>query len=100
MKPTFLVPCLMLAACVAAPDAVADSTAPSARAPALASAPTPTPTPASAPVRATRAASAACAPLGASGPMRGHRLTSKVRHIPDESDPCADSTGVKPSLPR
>ena len=84
MKPTIPALCLALATCGATA-----ATPPSAPASA-----------ASAPVRATRAASAACAPLGASRPRRGHVVTSKVRHIPDESDPCADSTGVTPPLPR
>jgi hypothetical protein len=56
--------------------------------------------PASGAVRATRAASAACASAGASVPRRGHAVTSKVRHIPDEGDACADSSGVAPPLPR
>jgi hypothetical protein len=59
----------------------------------------PASSPASA-VRATRAASAACAAPGASRALRSHGPTSKVRHIPDEGDPCADSTGVAPPLPR
>lgn len=90
MKPTLLVPCLVLAACGAATGA--DSTAATA-----AAAPT---SAASTPLRATRAASAACASLSASTPRLGHAVTSKVRHIPDESAPCPDSTGVAPPLPR
>jgi len=56
--------------------------------------------PASTPLRATRAASAACAASAASRPMRSHVVTSKVRHIPNESDPCADTAGVAPPLSR
>ncbi len=78
MKPTLLVPCLVLAACANS------SATPAASAPA------------SAPLRATRAASAACASLSASTPRLGHAVTSKVRHIPDEGAPCPDSTGVAP----
>ena len=88
MKPTIPALCLALATCGATA-----ATPPSAPASAASGA-------SAAPVRATRAASAACAPLGASRPRRGHVVTSKVRHIPDESDPCADSTGVTPPLPR
>ena len=89
MKPTFLALCLGLAACGATFGASADSNP--AAAPAV---------PASAAVRATRAASASCAAPTASAPRRGHAVTSKVRHIPDEGDPCATSTGVAPPLPR
>ena len=38
-------------------------------------------------------ASAACAAHPPDSAAVGH-VTSKVRHIPDESDPCADSRGV------
>lgn len=37
---------------------------------------------------------AACAPARAS--EASGRLTSKLRHIPDENDPCADSRGAGP----
>lgn len=83
MKPTFLALCLGLAAW----GACAQST-PTAAAAASTSAP------ASGAAHATRAASTACAAPGASAPRRGHAVTSKVRHVPDEGDPCADSTGV------
>jgi hypothetical protein len=89
VKPTFLALCLGLAACGATSGASAGSTLPATPA-----------APASAAVRATRAASAACASPAASMPRRGHAVTSKVRHIPDEGDPCADSTGVAPPSPR
>ena len=85
MKPTLLVPCLVLAACANSSATTAASAPASA---------------ASAPLRATRAASAACASLSASTPRLGHAVTNKVRHIPDEGAPCPDSTGVAPPLPR
>jgi hypothetical protein len=56
--------------------------------------------PASGAVRATRAASAACGMTAASAPVLNHAPTSKVRHVPDEGDPCADSRGVGMPLPR
>ena len=46
---------------------------------------------------ATPPASACASRAGASAALR--RATSKVRHIPDESDPCAESTGVASRLP-
>ena len=89
MKPTLITLCLVLAACGAASGA---DTRPIAAAAASA--------PASAAAPAQRAGSAACAPPGASVPRGGHMATSKVRHIPDEGDPCANSSGIAPPLPR
>ena len=95
VKTSFPALCLGLAACGASCVVVAHSTlALAAGTPASAAAP------ASGAVRATRVASAACASPGASVPRRGPAVTSKVRHVPDESDPCADSHGVAPPLPR
>ena len=92
MKPTLITLCLALAACDAASGADTRSTTTEAAAAASASA--------SAAIRTTRAGSAACAPPGASVPRGGHGVTSKVRHIPDEGDPCANSSGIAPPLPR
>ena len=88
MKSTALALSLVLACCGADAAPVATPEAATASAPA------------STPLRATRAASAACGAPGASRPMRSHVVTSKVRHIPVESDPCADTDGVAPPLPR
>ena len=85
MKPTLLALCLVLAACGATAGASSTAAAPASAA--------------SAPLRATRAASAACASLSASTPRLGHAVTSKVRRIPDEEAPCPDSTGVAPPPP-
>jgi len=49
--------------------------------------------PASASARA-RAVPAACAAQAASAPHVDRTPTSKLRHIPDEGEPCADSRGV------
>jgi hypothetical protein len=51
-------------------------------------------------VSAARAASSACARPPASAPHAGAGLSSKVRHIPDEGDPCADSQGLAAPLKR
>jgi hypothetical protein len=67
---------------VAPPEAAAAASAPADTAP-----------------HAHRRTSAACA-AHASASEAGGRITSKVRHIPDEGDPCADSRGVAPPLPR
>jgi hypothetical protein len=88
VKTTFLASFLMLAAGGAAAGPVAAIVA------------TPPGTAASAPLRATRAASEACAPQAASRPMRGHVVTSRVRRIPGESDPCAGAPGSAPASSR
>ena len=92
MKPTLITLCLALAVDGAASGADTRSTATQAAAAAS--------SPASAADRATRAGSAACASPGASVPRGGPMVTSKVRHIPVEGDPCADSSGIAPPLPR
>jgi hypothetical protein len=83
LKPTVLSLCAALAAaCGTASCApVAPTAAKVTSAPASASA-------------QARAVSAACAGQGASASRVDRALTSKVRHIPDEADPCADSRGV------
>ena len=97
MNPTSIAICLALTVGGASSGTLAHSTlATAGGVPAT----TPASAPASGAVRATRAASAACASLGASTPQRGHAVTSKVRHIPVEGDACADSAGVAPPLPR
>ena len=93
MKTSFPALCLGLAAWGATGVVVAHSTR-------AVAAGTPASAPASGAVHATRVASAACASPGASVPRRGPAVTSKVRHVPDESDPCAESSGVAPPLPR
>jgi hypothetical protein len=88
VKPTPSLLCAALLACAAAhaaPPAMSPL-APAASAPA------------SAAVRATRGASAACGYTTASSPRLRHAVTSKVRHIPIEGDPCASSAGVAPPL--
>jgi hypothetical protein len=52
--------------------------------------------PASAAIRATRGASAACGYAAASSARLNRAVTSKVRRIPIEGDPCASSTGTAP----
>ena len=52
--------------------------------------------PSSAAVRATRGASAACGYPGASSPRLHHAVTSKVRRLPIEGDPCAGAVSAAP----
>jgi hypothetical protein len=88
MKSTPFLLCMALLASAAAratPPGSTDAAAPAASAPA------------SAAVRATRGASAACGYPGASSPRLRHAVTSKVRPIAIEGDPCAGSAASTPS---
>jgi hypothetical protein len=89
-RPAFPMLALALTLTLAASAAAAVTTASTA-------VPVPVPVPASS--RPASAPAPACAARQGASAVAGVR-TSKLRHIPDEHDPCASSTGAAPRIER